>query len=169
MGALAEAWKVPPSSASGVGVQVEALVGSSVAPVLMERGPVFEALSSDVEALAAVPGDEQVAAISQLQEPKLLVVAAVAGILGDLGAVVEAGSGDVEALSAVFRNDGVVLRGDLDNSCGQDTAGLRSGRCIDVKGAPAITNGSSIHLWDCELSGLGPNGSATDQRWRWGG
>jgi WD40 repeat protein len=41
-----------------------------------------------------------------------------------------------------------------------------SGKCIDVKGRPGITNGAPLVLWDCETSGLNrDNGSPTDQRW----
>lgn len=40
-----------------------------------------------------------------------------------------------------------------------------SGRCIDVPGAPGVTNGARLILYDCETSGRNPNGSQTDQRW----
>ncbi|NET74015.1 MAG: ricin-type beta-trefoil lectin domain protein, partial [Sphaerospermopsis sp. SIO1G2] len=41
-----------------------------------------------------------------------------------------------------------------------------SGKCIDVAGAPGRSNGASLQLWDCELSGRNrDNGSRTDQRW----
>ena len=41
-----------------------------------------------------------------------------------------------------------------------------SGKCIDVSGAPGRSNGDSLQLWDCELSGINPdNGSRTDQQW----
>ncbi len=44
-----------------------------------------------------------------------------------------------------------------------------SGKCIDVAGAPGMANGAPLQLWDCEGSGRNrDNGSATDQRWRWG-
>lgn len=39
-------------------------------------------------------------------------------------------------------------------------------KCIDVSGAPGTTNGSPLLLWDCEDGGRNPNGSITDQRWR---
>ena len=42
-----------------------------------------------------------------------------------------------------------------------------SGRCIDVAGAPGITNGAVLQLYDCEYSGLGPGYTVTDQRWNW--
>lgn len=42
-----------------------------------------------------------------------------------------------------------------------------SGRCIDVSGAPGTANGAPVQLWDCEDSGRNPNGSVTDQRWRY--
>jgi len=38
---------------------------------------------------------------------------------------------------------------------------LLSGRCIDVKGKPAVANESPLQLWDCEFS----ESSTTDQRW----
>lgn len=41
-----------------------------------------------------------------------------------------------------------------------------SGRCIDVSGAPGTADGSKLLLWACETSGRNPNGSITDQRWR---
>jgi len=42
-----------------------------------------------------------------------------------------------------------------------------SGKCIDVAGAPGRSNGSTLQLWDCELSGRNAdNNSATDQRWQ---
>jgi hypothetical protein len=41
-----------------------------------------------------------------------------------------------------------------------------SSRCIDVAGAPGISKGSSLGLWDCETSGFNrDNGSPTDQKW----
>ncbi len=39
-------------------------------------------------------------------------------------------------------------------------------KCIDVSGAPGTTNGARLQVWDCETSGRNPNGSLTDQRWR---
>lgn len=39
-------------------------------------------------------------------------------------------------------------------------------KCIDVSGAPGTQNGAPLLLWDCETSGRNPNGSITDQRWR---
>lgn len=42
-----------------------------------------------------------------------------------------------------------------------------SGKCIDVSGAPGVGNGAPVQLWDCENSGRNPNGSVTDQRWRY--
>lgn len=39
-------------------------------------------------------------------------------------------------------------------------------KCIDVSGAPGTNNGAPLLLWDCETSGRNPNGSITDQRWR---
>lgn len=39
-------------------------------------------------------------------------------------------------------------------------------KCIDVSGAPGTANGAPLLLWDCETSGRNPNGSITDQRWR---
>ena len=42
-----------------------------------------------------------------------------------------------------------------------------SGRCIDVRGAPAVNNGARLQLWDCEWNGLGPGFTATDQKWSW--
>ncbi len=43
---------------------------------------------------------------------------------------------------------------------------VRSGKCIDVAGAPGTANGTKLQLWDCELSGRnGSNNSITDQRW----
>jgi hypothetical protein len=42
-----------------------------------------------------------------------------------------------------------------------------SGKCIDVAGAPGITNGASLQLWDCEWSERNAdNGSQTDQKWQ---
>lgn len=41
-----------------------------------------------------------------------------------------------------------------------------SNKCIDVSGAPGTANGAKLLLWTCESSGRNPNGSATDQRWR---
>ena len=41
-----------------------------------------------------------------------------------------------------------------------------SNKCIDVSGAPGVTNGAPLLLWDCERNGknLG-NGSNSDQFW----
>ncbi|HLP91398.1 MAG TPA: RICIN domain-containing protein [Nostocaceae cyanobacterium] len=42
-----------------------------------------------------------------------------------------------------------------------------SGKCIDVSGAPGISNGAKLQLWDCERSGRNAdNGSRTDQQWK---
>ncbi len=41
-----------------------------------------------------------------------------------------------------------------------------SNKCIDVSGAPGVADGSKLLLWTCEASGRNPNGSITDQRWR---
>ncbi|MFG1477119.1 RICIN domain-containing protein [Xanthobacter sp. V4C-4] len=41
-----------------------------------------------------------------------------------------------------------------------------SNKCIDVSGAPGTADGSKLLLWTCETSGRNPNGSTTDQRWR---
>ncbi|MDZ8189484.1 MAG: RICIN domain-containing protein [Nostoc sp. ChiSLP02] len=43
---------------------------------------------------------------------------------------------------------------------------LLSNKCLDVAGDPATLNGSSLQLWDCELTGLSINGFPTDQKWR---
>ena len=41
-----------------------------------------------------------------------------------------------------------------------------SGKCIDVDGLPGQSNGTILHLWDCEFSGFNyVNNSPTDQRW----
>jgi hypothetical protein len=40
-----------------------------------------------------------------------------------------------------------------------------SGKCIDVRGAPGIVNGSVLQLWDCERNGRTPNGATSDQFW----
>ncbi len=43
---------------------------------------------------------------------------------------------------------------------------LLPGKCIDVAGAPSISNGARLQLWDCQLSGRNlDNGSDRDQRW----
>ncbi|MFH3481342.1 RICIN domain-containing protein [Xanthobacter variabilis] len=41
-----------------------------------------------------------------------------------------------------------------------------SRKCVDVSGAPGTADGAKLLLWTCESSGRNPNGSATDQNWR---
>jgi hypothetical protein len=43
---------------------------------------------------------------------------------------------------------------------------VKSGKCIDVAGAPGTANGAALQLWDCETSGVNKdNGTPTDQKW----
>jgi hypothetical protein len=52
------------------------------------------------------------------------------------------------------------------NPSGRFLVNIQSGKCIDVSGAPGRATGSTLQLWDCELSGLNPdNNSPSDQRW----
>ncbi|WP_160120625.1 RICIN domain-containing protein [Rhodovarius lipocyclicus] len=51
------------------------------------------------------------------------------------------------------------------NLRGQMLVNRLSNRCLDVSGAPGTRNGAPLILYDCERSGMNPNGSPTDQMW----
>lgn len=40
-----------------------------------------------------------------------------------------------------------------------------SGKCLDVPGISNLTPGTPLQLWDCEVSGVEPNGKRSDQFW----
>jgi len=79
-----------------------------------------------VEALAAVPGDQQVVAIGQRQDQSLLVGATVAHRLDDVGTVSLSIVGDIEAHPGMTNLDVVILSPDREASTG---SGSRDTSC----------------------------------------
>lgn len=51
------------------------------------------------------------------------------------------------------------------NLRGQLLVNRLSNKCLDVSGAPGTQSGAALILYDCERSGMNPNGSPTDQMW----